>query len=847
METTFQKNHDLTASYHFERPRLSDFLHKAVEYPLVVVCAGAGYGKTLAVHDFLKGYSTATVWIQLSERDNVGGRFWENFVHSLSKVNKVLAGAISKIGFPDTKEKMHHYKTVLRDYAVTEKRVLVIDDYHCIEDPSMIRFMEEGFFRDIQEGTSVFLLSRSISHLNTAGMFYRNQIFNVSENDLRFTDNELAQYIRRLGISLQPEGLREIMQDTDGWAFAINLIARLYQRAPGYGGYVRNAMKQNIFRLLETEIWDGLSEQIQIFLVRLSLIDHLSVDLIAELASGDENFIAGLEKQNAYVRLDSYINAYLIHPLFLEFLTTKQTLLTEEQKRETYAIAGNWCNKNGFRIDALSYYEKIRDYQSIVKMFFDLPLQIPLDVSRYAAPILDHAQPHEFSNVEFLAEMHLRAYMCQGLMEKSLELVKYYEEKFLGLPEENDIKRRTLARLYICWAYIRGLMNLTDDVVDFDIYMGKAAECVSTAVDPGRLSPHCPAVWVVCIGSKRKGALEEYIDTVNRAQKHLMRSNLRGFMAGEAELARGVLEFYRGNMDQAESFAALALKKARENKQFGLVHRALFHSLRIAATQGNFAQAEQALKETKAQLDEAEYLNRFMDYDISLSWYFCFLDMPEKTSEWLQEDFSWYSHAGFVENFWNFIKARFYYATRNFAPLLAHIEEVKTRESFLFERIEMLAMEACIYFTMKDKEKAFAALQKAYEDAQSNEIVMPFIEMGKDMRTLTSALLKTAEGDVIPKSWLDDINRKSASYAKRKAHVIADYSHANHISDNSAITPRETEILGDLSQGLSRAEIASNRNLSINTVKMVINSLYYKLGSENMSDLIRIATKRKMI
>jgi len=845
MESSFQK-HDSTASFYFERPRLKEVYLKAVKYPLVVVCAGAGYGKTSSVNDFISGYNVTTIWIQLSERDNVGARFWENYTHSVSKLNKTLAGSISNIGFPDSKEKLHHYKTLINEYAVMEKRVLVIDDFHCIEDPEVLKFMEEGFFRNMLPETTIFLISRSLSRLNTAGMFYRDQIYNVSESDLRFTENELAQYFRKVGVSFQPDSLREIMQDTEGWAFAINLIARSSQKAPGYGGYVRNAMRQNIFRLLETEIWDDFTERTQNFLVRLSLIDHLSVDLIAELAGGDEDLIFGMEKQSAYIRMDSYINAYLIHPLFLEFLATKQELLSQEQKHETYEIAGNWCNKNGFRIDALSYYEKIRDYKAIVKMVFELPLQIPLDVSRYSAPILEHALPIEFSRVEYLAEIHLRAYMCQGLLEKSLELVKNYEEKFLLLPENNDIKRRTLARLYICWAYIRGLMCLQDDTVDFDIYLEKAADCVSTTVDPGKLSPHCPSIWVICIGSARKGALEEYIDVANRAQKHLMRSNLRGFMAGEAELARCILEFYRGDIGQAETFSVLALKKAREHKQYGLIHRTLFYVLRIALTQGDFAVAEQALKETKDLLDETEYQNRFIDYDTSLSWYFCFLGLPEKTSDWLQEDFSSYTNAGFIESFWNFIKTRFYYATRNFAPVLAYIEEMKTRESFLLGRIEMLVFEACIHYKMKDKEKAFAVLRAAYSEALSNNIVMPFIEMGKDMRTLASSLLKESD-KVIPKAWLEDINRKSASYAKRKARVIAEYMQANRITDSLAITPREADILGDLSHGLSRAEIASSRGLSINTVKMVINSLYFKLGAQNLADLIRIATQRKMI
>jgi LuxR family transcriptional regulator, maltose regulon positive regulatory protein len=845
MESSFQTSHDSTASFHFERPRLNDLFTEAVKYPLVVICAGAGYGKTSAVHDFLKGYKTAAAWVQLSERDNVGGRFWENYAHCVSTVNAPLAAAFFKTGFPDTREKLQHYKTIIRDYIVMEKRILVIDDFHCIEDPAVLRVMEEGFFRNMLPGTSVFLISRSISRINTADLLSHDQVFNISESDFRFTENELAQYFRGIGVSFQPEDLRGIMQDTEGWAFAINLIARSCQRAPGYGGYVRSAMKQNIFRLLEMEVWDGLPESLQIFFVRLSLIDHLSVDLIARLAGGDEELIAGLEKQNAYAREDTYINAYLIHPLFLEFLRTKQTLLTEEQKRETYAISGDWCANNGFIIDAIFYHEKTGNYQAILLILAGLTTQIPQDIAKYAAEILDRAPEEAFDKVEFLTDMHLRTYICQGLLQRSLELVKHYEAKFLKLQDSDPIKNRTLTRLYICWTYIRCLMSVTDDVFDFDIYIEKACKYMHEA-DSGKLDIYYPGAWINFAGSSRKGSPEECIAAMTRNKDHIQKSYMKGFMAGELELVRGELEFYRGDTSAAESHIVLAVKQSRSEKQFGLMHRALLYALRIAAVQGNFSTMEQTLKEIKAQLDEAEYLNRFLDYDISVSWYYCFLGLPEKTADWLKEDFLPYSHAASLDNFGNQIKARFFYSARDFAPLLAYIEEMKTRESFLFGRIEMLAIEACIHYKLKNREKAFSAFESAYKDAQPNGILMPFIELGKDMRTLAAAMLKESK-KTIPASWLEDVNHKSASYAKRRAHVIAEYTQVNRVSDNIAISPRESDILADLSHGLSRSEIASSRGLSINTVKMVINSLYFKLGAQNLADLIRIATKRKMI
>jgi len=169
---------------------------------------------------------------------------------------------------------------------------------------------------------------------------------------------------------------------------------------------------------------------------------------------------------------------------------------------------------------------------------------------------------------------------------------------------------------------------------------------------------------------------------------------------------------------------------------------------------------------------------------------------------------------------------------------------MKQRESYLYGRVEMLAMEACIHYKMKDNQQALASLEEAYKTASPNNILMPFIELGKDMRTLTAFALK--KHDVIPKLWLETVNRKSGSYAKRLAHVITKYRQANSIADIS-ISAREAEILTDLSHGLSRSEIAANRNLSINTVKMVINNVYMKLGAENLADAIRIAAERKIV
>ena len=94
----------------------------------------------------------------------------------------------------------------------------------------------------------------------------------------------------------------------------------------------------------------------------------------------------------------------------------------------------------------------------------------------------------------------------------------------------------------------------------------------------------------------------------------------------------------------------------------------------------------------------------------------------------------------------------------------------------------------------------------------------------------------------IPYAWLKTVRNKAASYAKNQTLFIKDNS-----SGDAALSTRERELMSDLYNGLTQSEIAEKRNLSVNTVRMVIKNIYEKLNVHKISDLVRIAAEQKLV
>jgi len=833
---------------HLVRPRISTLLAQAVKLPLTLVCAGMGCGKTRAVYDFTQECTFPVMWLQFSDSENPGSHFWEMFVRAVAQTNISFAKELKKLGLPDTQDKLNLYFDLQSRMQQNIPRLYVFDDFHIAKDAAVLNFLEQAIIRTKENLslTSILLISREFPSINISSLMIRNNVFMVNEEDLNFTESELHQFLLQQGLNSETSSISKIYQDTKGWAFIINFVARILKKTPGYAGYASGAIRQDISQLLEAEAWNVLSDGLRRFFLRLSLTTHRSMELVNILAGGDESLISELKEQNVFVRYDRHVDAYHIHHLFLDFLHTRQGILAEDEIRNTYEMIADWCVKNDFLVDALLSYEKIGDYESIVSILFTSPVEFLQNNAPHIVKIFDRAPEKIFDSVDFSAAIYIHSLVCNGEWQEAYALIRHYEAKYLQWPEDSAFRNHMLGYIYYIAGALRMVLCTADDRYDFDIYFAKQYECLKNfPVNPKCWYQHTATLWTGLAGSARAGALQEYADTLKRSMRYI-ENCIADFGVGLDDLCQGELFFYQSDIREAEFTFARTMERARGARQYKIVSRALFYIMRIAVYQGDYAKLELALKDVERQLAYNEYSFRFLTYDIVVGWYYYTLCLPERIPDWLKEKFAYRVYANASENFGNYIKAKYAYLTKNYTDLLDYLEKKKRPGTILYERVESLAMEACVHVKMNNTQAALRALQEAYEAAQPNGIVMPFIELGKDMRTLLGLAADCPEC-AIPSAWLKSIKQRASAYFRNQSLIISGHKKIHRIDNKIQLSPRETGILHDLHDGLSRSEIAAKRALSVNTVKLHINNIYNKLGARNRADIFRIAAEHNLV
>jgi LuxR family maltose regulon positive regulatory protein len=834
---------------YLKRPQIYDLLKKAVESPIVTVTAGAGYGKTQAVYSFVRKYNTVTVWMQLFERDNLAWRFWENFSRAVEFIDRDSAEKLRKTGFPETEQMFEQYLRIPdNDIDPARKYIFVYDDFHLIHDPSVLRFIESSITSPFPNISSI-LISRTEPGINTIPLLSKGYLAQIGEEDLRFSLDETREYFRIQGLNVQSDVYNDVYRNTDGWPFAIHLtflsIKSALQSAEALNIHnVSSSVKLDIFKLIESEIFSVISEDLRKFLIKISLIDHKTMDILSSLASPE--ILDELSRIGSFVHYNPYLNTWRVHHLFQEYLQKRREELSAEEKREVYITAAEWCAKNNLKMDALSYFEKAGAYDKFFEVVYSLPQLMSNRLAEFLLEILDQAPESLFKENPQANIARMRILIALEQFEKvSAELLEIIARLETEAPSLCD--KRILMNCY----FNLGLSGFVTCMHTRDYgyvryferayYYYERSDREYTGFQPVVLL----SSYLCRVNSAESGELERYIRAVAKMVPYVSEMH-RGLTYGMDDLAWAELAFFRNDRERAEQMAYQALYKAQEKNQYEIISRAIFYLMRINIFKGDPEKIENLLENLEDRLEEPDYLNRYIYYDIYTGWFYSHIGQPARLAPWLKNDFIESDLNSLTFGLEVLVRGKYHYARGNYRKAVWVMEKYTNKyglSGFLFGKIGRLVMKALCLHVLKDTSGAIRALEEAYALAGPAGLDMPFIERGKNVQSLFIDALNY-EGCSIPKDWLERMLRSSSAYAK-KLYVMREKFQHRHYKD--AIPPvflsrRELSVFKGLSRGLTREDLVKEGNISINTVKAVIKSVYNKLGAVNRADAVRIAT-----
>jgi len=336
------------------RPRLLENMQGLLTNKLVLLSAPAGYGKTSLLIDFVDNLDMKVCWLSLDVLDRNPQRFIAYLVATLTEqlsgvgeVSKTLLRQLKSIE-KDSESLLVTLTNELYE-RVEDDFLLVLDDYHLLDDVPVISSLVNRFLQLVDENCHVLISSRTLPDLDDITlMVAREQVAGLSYAELAFLPREVqALYAQNHHQHLSDEMADEIVNQTSGWITGMMLSNLNGVRVSGV----------DTFAYLGHQVLDQQPKHIREFLMQTSLPEEFNAEfceqVLAPLHSGPQNWLSLmgwiLERNLFVLPLGSDGRWLRYHPLFREFLQSRlkdecpqevEPLL--EQMVKHYEQVGEW-------------------------------------------------------------------------------------------------------------------------------------------------------------------------------------------------------------------------------------------------------------------------------------------------------------------------------------------------------------------------------------------------------------------------------------------------------------------------------------------------------------------------
>ena len=354
------------------RPRITELIAQGTRWrPLTVVTAPAGAGKTMALAQWAVAQPVTVAWVGLDEFDNRPGVFWASVIAALRRSGVAMPAALPAARGRDADHVFLLWLAATlaaQDPPVT----LVLDDLHLLTDPMVLEGLDY-LLRNVGPGLRLVLSAR----MDTLPLHrYRlaGELTEIRAGDLAFTVAEAGLLMARHGNKLSADSLECLTRRTEGWAAGLRLAAISMATHPDPDQFVNELITEDsaLTGYLVEEVLNTQPPEVRDVLLSTSILEHLSAQAAGELAGNERagRMLSALARANAFVQPIGS-GRYRYHTLFAEVLRLKLKREHPERMTPLHRRAARWYERNGQLTDAVRHAAQAGDWQLAASIVID--------------------------------------------------------------------------------------------------------------------------------------------------------------------------------------------------------------------------------------------------------------------------------------------------------------------------------------------------------------------------------------------------------------------------------------------------------------------------------------------
>lgn len=813
------------------RESIRQRLQQIMDYPLTVVEAPMGYGKTTAVKEYLKTQNATVLWKTITG-DSVS-TFWQDITRLFGQIDSACAEYLAGLEISNDSIFMEEAIERIEMVEFALPTMLVIDDYHLLSSLTIDRFIELLVKSD-QENFHIVIISRGTFGENVTELALKGYCCVIDKGYFEFTQGEIIAYYALCGIVLRDEEATALYTYTEGWISAIYLcMLSLLQEG-------RVEARVSLHELIARTVYEPYSAELQEFLLHICIFDSFTL-LQAKVIWHRENaevILNYLMANNGFIAYDNSNKTYHIHSIFISYL--RQLLGKREQlvQQAIYRAGGEWFLSVQDYIAAMDYFYVGADFERLLmaveldkgnsthnehkERFIRYFTECPIEIKRnYPIANLLYARKLFTFN-----EQELFAIQCREI------------HKDIHNIHRGKLQEQLLGELELIYSFTK-----YNNIMKMSKHHRNAYELLR---GPSRLFDN-NASWtfgspsILYMFYRRSGELAQEVNEMLEAMPHYYQiASNRGY--GAEYVMQAERHYYCGEFEEAEIVIHKALYMAYSQRQIAVIISASFLQIRLALLTGDLSSAQDKLQTMHSDIKKNGQYLYVHTGDLCEGFFYSILNYSGKIPAWILRGNVQGSRLLFPSHgFFYIIYGKTLLLAKQYVKMISMAEQFMASATVypnLLTTVYSYIYVAAAQHKLKQYPQAKITLAQGLAIADPDQLYMAFVENGEYIIDILISLQQEGQ-------YTSFITRIRELYDLFIPNIQVMQRQLGNDPMISQLTARELEIAELVVRGYSNQRIGESIHVAEITVKKALQKIYVKLGIHSRSSLTRIMIEFK--